>query len=93
MGNIGKKYAKTLIITSDNPRTEDPDKIISDISSDLDESQYIKIPDRKMAIEKALEIGNANSVIAIAGKGHEKFQIIGSDKIPFSDHEVVRNHG
>ncbi|GAG96182.1 unnamed protein product, partial [marine sediment metagenome] len=79
--------------TSDNPRTERPDSIISMIEEGLMESgskEYIKETDRKKAIFKALEMARKNDVVLIAGKGHENYQEFKDYRIPFCDREVVK---
>jgi UDP-N-acetylmuramoyl-L-alanyl-D-glutamate--2,6-diaminopimelate ligase len=79
------------IITSDNPRTEDPLKIIEDIVTGLPEGKgYEVIPDRGEAIRRAVKISERGDVIVIAGKGHEDYQIIGSERRSFDDREAVR---
>ena len=89
MGEIAKKFADIVIITDDNPRDEDPKKIREDIIKNCLSS--IEIPDRGAAIREAISIGEDGDSILIAGKGHEKFQIIEKKKIPFSDQRIVRD--
>lgn len=92
MGKVAAMLSDFVIITSDNPRTEDPIKIIDDIEIGIKESKtknYIKIPDRKKAIRYAIEIAEKNDIVLIAGKGHEEYQIIGNTKVPFSDRDEV----
>lgn len=91
MGRVAGENADLVIITSDNPRSEDPLKIIQEIEAGVKEktSLYMKIPDRKRAIEKALELSKPGDAVVIAGKGHEDYQILGDKIIHFSDHEVV----
>jgi UDP-N-acetylmuramyl-tripeptide synthetase len=93
MGSISAELADFTIITSDNPRTEDPDVIISMIEEGFKENGsagYEKIPDRKPAIIKALEMSGEKDIVLIAGKGHEDYQEFADKKIHFSDQEVVR---
>ncbi len=92
MGRVAGELADISIITSDNPRSEDPVKIIREIEEGIREktSLYMKIPDRKAAIFKALEIARPGDVVVIAGKGHEDYQIIGNLRRHFSDQEVVK---
>lgn len=92
MGKVACKYADEIIITSDNPRTEDPEKIIYDVSQglELDKNIY-KIINRKEAILFAISKAAKDDTILIAGKGHEDYQIIGRDKFDFSDKEIVRS--
>ncbi|AJD01017.1 UDP-N-acetylmuramoyl-L-alanyl-D-glutamate--2,6-diaminopimelate ligase [Campylobacter lari] len=90
MAKIAKHYAKKLIITSDNPRSEEPMGIINDILSGIekDESVFIEC-DRKEAIKKALELKTKNEFVVILGKGDETYQEIKGVKYPFNDKEVV----
>jgi len=93
MGHISGRQADFTVITSDNPRTERPDSIISMIEEGLIESgskEYIKETDRKKAIFKALEMARKNDVVLIAGKGHENYQEFKDYRIPFCDREVVK---
>ncbi|WP_028387588.1 UDP-N-acetylmuramoyl-L-alanyl-D-glutamate--2,6-diaminopimelate ligase [Legionella fairfieldensis] len=91
MGKIASQYADILIITSDNPRTEDPLTIMEAIESGIDsKSNLYKITDRKQAITKALNLANKNDIILIAGKGHEDYQQIGSVRHSFSDQLIIR---
>lgn len=81
-------FADKVVVTSDNPRTENPEQIISDILSEDCKAEIIEV-DRKVAIEKTLRRVKKGDVVVIAGKGHENYQIIGKDKIHFSDQEEV----
>lgn len=93
MGKIAEALADFIWLTSDNPRTEDPQKIIEDILYGMSPGhQQIQIEiDRKKAIQKALESSTSGDLVLIAGKGHENYQIIGQEKIHFSDFECVQN--
>uniref|UniRef100_UPI0005AA6FDA Mur ligase family protein n=1 Tax=Faecalimicrobium dakarense TaxID=1301100 RepID=UPI0005AA6FDA len=92
MGKIAQDNSDIAIITSDNPRTEDPNFIINDILNGIDKinQNYIAIENRKEAIYKAIELADNNDVVIIAGKGHENYQIIGKIKHHFDDKEVAR---
>jgi UDP-N-acetylmuramoyl-L-alanyl-D-glutamate--2,6-diaminopimelate ligase len=91
MGEIAEKYSDLCIITSDNPRTEDPDKIIAAIVAGLKQPQRALIePDRRKAIEKAIELANPDDIILIAGKGHETYQIFSHRTIPFDDLKIAQ---
>jgi UDP-N-acetylmuramoyl-L-alanyl-D-glutamate--2,6-diaminopimelate ligase len=83
-----------VMVTSDNPRTEDPYSIISDIMDGFSEQQrkdrVMMEVDRKKAIEKVFKFAKPHDVILIAGKGHEDYQIIGTEKIRFSDYEIAK---
>lgn len=93
MGKIASQLADIIIITSDNPRTEDPLSIIEDIKKGVEvgfENLIIE-PDRAKAIQTALLVSKPNDIILIAGKGHENYQIIGNQRLPFNDKETVIN--
>lgn len=92
MGEIASQYADHIIITNDNPRTEDPEAIMAAIDSGIPASQSKEmISDRRLAIQKAIELANDDDVILVAGKGHETNQIIGTKTYPFSDQQVIRS--
>ncbi len=79
------KYCDLCIITSDNPDFEDPDQIIDEIASHMENCPYLKVSDRRAAIEKAVSIAQKGDIILLAGKGHEDYQLINGEKIPFSE--------
>jgi len=90
MGKVAEDYSNHVILTNDNPRTEDPLNIISDIEKGFtNKNKYIIEPDREKAIKKAIEMADEGDIILVAGKGHEDYQIIGNQKIHFSDKEVI----
>jgi UDP-N-acetylmuramoyl-L-alanyl-D-glutamate--2,6-diaminopimelate ligase len=94
MGEVAGRLADKLIITSDNPRSEDPISIIKEIEVGVKKSgnkNYDVIPDRREAIYKAISIAEEGDFVILAGKGHEEYQIIGNQKIPFSDREVAKS--
>jgi UDP-N-acetylmuramoyl-L-alanyl-D-glutamate--2,6-diaminopimelate ligase len=91
MGAIASRLADLTIVTSDNPRTEDPTSIIEDILRGVArESRYEVVPDRAEAIQRAVRSSSKGDIIVVAGKGHEDYQIIGTETIGFDDREVVR---
>lgn len=93
MGGIAGKYSDYCIVTSDNPRNEDPQKIISDIIPGLETvpgSQYVVIPDRREAIRHAIQMACPHDLVIIAGKGHENYQLIKGEKLKFDDRQVAR---
>ncbi len=93
MGRISTEKSDITVITSDNPRFEDPERIISDILEGVKEdSVYYVFVDRKEAIIRALEMAQEGDIVLIAGKGHEEYQIIKDMKIPFSDVQVVKEY-
>ena len=92
MASFAQSYADRVVVTSDNPRTEDPMSIIDDIVSGLDMSRDVVVEvDRRKAIEHAVRgaMGDVHNVVLIAGKGHEDYQILGTVKTHFSDVEEV----
>ncbi|NCB12501.1 MAG: UDP-N-acetylmuramoyl-L-alanyl-D-glutamate--2,6-diaminopimelate ligase [Erysipelotrichia bacterium] len=90
MGLVAAKYSKHIIITSDNPRFEDPDKIIEDILEGIKNHPNITVEiNRKEAIKKAIEMANDNCVVLVLGKGDESTQIIYDKKFHFSDKEEI----
>ena len=94
MARIGVSLSDKAIITSDNPRTEDPERIINDMTSglaeDLPNRNWEAITDRKSAIARALEIADNGDLVLLAGKGHENYQVIASGKIPFDEEMIVK---
>lgn len=93
MAEIAERFSDHVIITSDNPRTENPEVILSDIEKGFKKSNYKKISDRREAIHYVLLNAKEEDVVLIAGKGHEDYQIIGNEKLVFSDYEVVLEEG
>ncbi|PWK11628.1 UDP-N-acetylmuramoyl-L-alanyl-D-glutamate--2,6-diaminopimelate ligase [Tumebacillus permanentifrigoris] len=92
MAKIASEYADLAVLTSDNPRTEDPEAIIDDMEvgvADVEQNRYVRITDRAEAIRFAIKQAQADDVILIAGKGHETYQIIGKTKTHFDDREVA----
>lgn len=93
MARIAAQYGDRIILTSDNPRTESPEAIIADMQTGLDpvaRKKCFSITDRKEAIRMACSIAESNDIILVAGKGHEKYQEINGEKLPFDDLEIVR---
>lgn len=93
MGDIATKKSTLAIITSDNPRTEDPLEIIKEIEAGVQPqnySKYTSIPDRKEAIKMAIKFAEPKDIVLVAGKGHETYQDIGGVKHHFDDKETIR---
>ncbi len=93
MGEIATRLADRLWVTSDNPRSEQPEAIIAEIVAGIPRAgldRHVTILDRKAAIRSALAWARAGDVVVIAGKGHETYQIIGSEVLPFDDRAVAR---
>lgn len=89
MGDIATRLSDYVILTSDNPRTEDPNKIMDDILKGVKKDNYEVIIDRKMAIKRGMEILEKDDILLILGKGHEDYQILGHEKVHFDDFEEV----
>jgi len=93
MGEISSRIADFTIITSDNPRTENPVDILDDILAGIDNKENITVvPDREEAIRKAIELAEKGDMVIIAGKGHEDYQIIGTEKRHFDDSEIAKKY-
>jgi UDP-N-acetylmuramoyl-L-alanyl-D-glutamate--2,6-diaminopimelate ligase len=101
MGAVAAKLSDLVVITSDNPRSEDPEQIIEAIKRGIvvprdpgaptrAGTPYMVIVDRRLAIEQAIRASRPGDVVLIAGKGHEKYQVIGGRTLPFDDVEVAR---
>lgn len=93
MGEVAERYSDVVIVTTDNPRSENPDGIISEIKSGFKREKsktIICCPDRAKAIEHAVHMAQSKDLVFIFGKGHEHVQIVGSRRIPFSDQEYAR---
>jgi UDP-N-acetylmuramoyl-L-alanyl-D-glutamate--2,6-diaminopimelate ligase len=97
MGAVAGRLSDLIVITSDNPRSEDPNRIIEEIQRGItpdtrrDASQrLLAIVDRKAAIGKAVELARPGDVVLVAGKGHEKYQVIGDRTLPFDDVVVAQ---
>jgi UDP-N-acetylmuramoyl-L-alanyl-D-glutamate--2,6-diaminopimelate ligase len=91
MGEVAARLADRLIVTDDNPRTEDPAKIVADIQRGIAANHDVLTEhDRAVAIRKALRAARDGDVVLIAGKGHEDYQIVGSEKRAFSDQAIVK---
>jgi UDP-N-acetylmuramoyl-L-alanyl-D-glutamate--2,6-diaminopimelate ligase len=90
MGNISAQIADYSVITSDNPRTENPDEIIAQIVSNLPhDTKYVCISERRDAIHHAIATAKSGDVVVIAGKGHEDYQEIHGKRFPFDDRVVA----
>ena len=91
MGKISSELADYMIITSDNPRTEEPEAIINDILEGVKgtETPYTVITDRREAIKYAIEHAQRDDIIILAGKGHETYQIVGKTKRHMDEREIV----
>lgn len=92
MGRIAVENSDFVVLTSDNPRTEEPKKIMADILEGVKTDNYVVVLDRREAIKKALDMMEENDVVLLLGKGHEDYQILGREKVHFDDKEEVENY-
>ncbi len=93
MGEIASKYSDIVLITSDNPRSEEPNQILNEIEKGINRTDLLhveSIVDRKEAIYKAIKMASPNDVVLIAGKGHETYQILREKTVPFDDKEIAK---
>jgi UDP-N-acetylmuramoyl-L-alanyl-D-glutamate--2,6-diaminopimelate ligase len=93
MGAIAVHRSDVAIATSDNPRTEDPEKILDEVEGGMAGTRHHREVDRRKAIALALELARKGDTILLAGKGHETYQVIGTEKQPFDEREIVRQLG
>jgi UDP-N-acetylmuramoyl-L-alanyl-D-glutamate--2,6-diaminopimelate ligase len=89
MGEIAQRLADVTIVTSDNPRSESPEAIIDDIVAGMKTGEYARIVNRREAIAEALRSARMGDVVLLAGKGHETYQIVGSQKLDFDERAIV----
>lgn len=90
MGGVAERLSDLAIVTSDNPRTESPEAIVAEIVAGMSGGGYRLVVDRRAAIELALTEASAEDLVLLAGKGHETYQIVGAEKFPFDEAEIVR---
>jgi UDP-N-acetylmuramoyl-L-alanyl-D-glutamate--2,6-diaminopimelate ligase len=93
MGAAAARGADLAILTSDNPRTEDPDRILDDVEAGMGDVVHERVTDRREAIARALELAVADDTLLLAGKGHETYQVVGTARLPFDERTVVRELG
>jgi UDP-N-acetylmuramoyl-L-alanyl-D-glutamate--2,6-diaminopimelate ligase len=89
MGAVAGRLADVVVVTSDNPRTEDPEAIIDQIVTGTDRQDLVRITDRRAAIERALEMAEPEDLVLLAGKGHETFQVLATGTISFNERAIV----
>ena len=89
MGEIAARGADLAIVTSDNPRTEDPERILDDIEAGMQGVPHERIEDRRDAIVRALDLAGPDDVVLLAGKGHETYQVRGTTRLPFDERQIV----
>ena len=90
MGRIAAQHAKRVYVTNDNPRSEDPMAIIAEIERGIGAHAHVVEPDRKRAIERAIDEAQPGEIVLIAGKGHEKYQVVGERVVPFDDVAIAK---
>jgi len=97
MGAVAGRLSDVIVITSDNPRSEDPGRIIDEIQRGLTadtrrdrDQRMLAIVDRREAIATAIGLAGPGDLVLVAGKGHEKYQVIGSEVLPFDDVAIAR---
>jgi UDP-N-acetylmuramoyl-L-alanyl-D-glutamate--2,6-diaminopimelate ligase len=89
MGRIAQRGADLAIVTSDNPRTEDPERILDDIEAGMTAGAHERIEDRRAAIARAVALAEEGDIVLLAGKGHETYQVRGTVKYPFDERQIV----
>jgi UDP-N-acetylmuramoyl-L-alanyl-D-glutamate--2,6-diaminopimelate ligase len=89
MAEAVRRVADLVVLTSDNPRTEDPESILDDLADGLEGTEYTRVADRREAIAHALNVARAGDTVVLAGKGHETYQIIGTEKRSFDERDIV----
>ncbi len=95
MGAVASRLSDIVIVTSDNPRGEDPARIIDEVKlgiqvAEREPGTFFAIVDRAEAIEQAIRMAEPGDLVLLAGKGHEKTQVIGSRELPFDEAEIAR---
>jgi len=89
MGRVVARLADLAFVTSDNPRTEDPDGIIDDVVAGMDGASFRRVTDRRQAIAAALLEARPGDLVLLAGKGHESYQVLGREKHSFDEKVIV----
>ncbi len=93
MGAAATRLADVAIATSDNPRTEDPERILDEVEAGMGTRPHYRVADRRAAIGQALELARLGDTVLLAGKGHETYQVVGTEKQHFDEREIVRDLG
>ena len=90
MASITERLADLVVITDDNPRTEDPTQILDDIEKGLGQVERLRVSDREQAIHQAVPLLQPGDCLLLLGKGHETYQIYGTEKMPFDERAIVQ---
>jgi UDP-N-acetylmuramoyl-L-alanyl-D-glutamate--2,6-diaminopimelate ligase len=93
MGEVCARFADIAIVTSDNPRTEDPERILDEVEAGMKGKPHHRDVDRRRAIARALELARPGDTLLLAGKGHETYQVVGTEKQPFDERAIVQELG
>lgn len=93
MGAIAVRLADEAIVTSDNPRSEDPERILDDVEAGMGDTPHHRVTDRRAAIALALSLAGEGDTLLLAGKGHETYQVVGTTKQPFDERMIVQELG
>jgi UDP-N-acetylmuramoyl-L-alanyl-D-glutamate--2,6-diaminopimelate ligase len=93
MGAAATRLADIAIATSDNPRTENPERILDEVEAGMGTRPHYRVTDRRAAIGQALELARLGDTVLLAGKGHETYQVVGTEKQHFDEREIVRDLG
>jgi UDP-N-acetylmuramoyl-L-alanyl-D-glutamate--2,6-diaminopimelate ligase len=91
MAEAVRNVADVIVLTSDNPRTEDPEAILDDLAEGLGDAEHLRFVDRREAIRAALRAARPGDTVVLAGKGHETYQVMGTEKRPFDERVIVRD--
>jgi UDP-N-acetylmuramoyl-L-alanyl-D-glutamate--2,6-diaminopimelate ligase len=91
MGRVVARGADLVVVTSDNPRMEDPERIMDELEAGMEGIAHLRIADREEAIEHAVRLLEPGDMLLLAGKGHETYQIIGTKRTPFNEAAIVRD--
>jgi len=91
MGRIAAAGADMVILTEDNPRTEDPESTIDDIEAGMGNEKHLRIRDREQGIRTAISLLEPGDCLLLLGKGHETYQLIGTEKLPFDERSIVES--
>jgi len=89
MGSIAAQYSDLPVVTSDNPRNEDPERILDDVEGGMGQARRLREVDRRAAIRQALGAASEGDTVLLAGKGHEDYQIVGNEKLPFDEAVII----